>query len=33
MCNDNEKKFGFVGEGYWFGVVCLLGIDFMVGDV
>lgn len=33
MCVMIIKKFGFVGEGYWFCVVCLLGIDFMVGDV
>lgn len=26
------KKFGSVGEGYWFGVARLPGTDFMAGD-
>lgn len=30
--NDNNKKRGSVGEGYWFGVARLPGADSMAGD-
>lgn len=30
--NENKKKFGSVGEGYWFCVARLPGTDFMAGD-